>query len=207
MKHDQQIYLDYMTIMDELKAYASPKSKLTTMIKKGELIKVRRGLYLPGDCTEYSLKTLANIIYGPSYISFEYALSYYDLIPERVESVISACFNKNKSKIFKTPVGIFLYRYVNANTYPYGIQRVEENGEHFLIASPEKAVCDTLSKVKGISTMKDLATLLSDDLRMDMDGLEIMDIHTIAVLSPLYKKRIISLFHQLLLALKAGEKK
>jgi predicted transcriptional regulator of viral defense system len=187
-----------MAVMDDLKRYSSPKSKLTTLIKKGELIKVRRGLYLPGNCSWYSTKTLANIIYGPSYISFEYALSHYGLIPETVSSVTSACFNKNKNKIFKTPVGVFLYRYVNATVYPYGIQRMDENGEQFLMASPEKAVCDTLSKVRGISSLKDMESFLSDDMRMDMDGLGKMDVRTVAFLSSIYKKRIISLFHQFL---------
>lgn len=198
MESGQHIYMDYMGVMDALKGYASPKSKLTTMIKKGELIKVRRGLYLPGDCTWYSSKTLANMIYGPSYISFESALAFYGLIPEKVQSVTSASFNKNKNKIFRTPVGVFLYRYINSTVYPYGVDRINVNGEQFLIASPEKAVCDTLSKLRGISTLKDLDDLLTDDLRMDMDGVMALDRKDVEFFSGLYRKKIISLFSKLL---------
>ncbi len=40
------IYLDTLYLMDQLKGFSSPKSKLTTMIKSGELIRIRRGLYV-----------------------------------------------------------------------------------------------------------------------------------------------------------------
>ena len=189
----QQTYLDYLGIMDALKAYASPKSKLTSMIKKGEVIKVRRGLYLPGDAKSYSLKTLANIIYGPSYVSFESALSYYGLIPEKVQSITSACFNKNKNKLFQTPVGTFVYKYINTKVYAYEICRLEENETPFLIASPEKALCDTLSKISGIQDIQSLEHLLREDLRINFDGLARMNVEILKFLASLYKKRILTL--------------
>ena len=86
-----------MAVMASLTGYASPKSKLTTLIKSGELIRVKRNLYLPGNESDYSVMTLANIIYGHSYISFETALSYYNLIPETVYSIMSATYKKNKN--------------------------------------------------------------------------------------------------------------
>lgn len=190
---NKETYLNYMGIMDTLKKYASPRSKLTTMIKKGELIKVRRGLYLPGNCTWYSTKTLANIIYGPSYVSFETALSYYGIIPERVHAITSACFNKNKNKQFETPVGIFLYRYTNPTVYPYGITRINENDESFLIATPEKAVCDMLSKIRGITSVKAITELLIDDLRMDHEALLNLDTYQVKFLAGVYRKKILDL--------------
>jgi predicted transcriptional regulator of viral defense system len=186
-------YLDYLGIMDVLKGYASPKSKLTTMIKKGDVIKVRRGLYLPGDAKGYSLKTLANVIYGPSYVSFESALSYYGFIPEKVPSITSACFNKNKNRTFETPVGTFIYRYINARVYAYGICRLEENDSPFLIASPEKALCDTLSKVRGIKNAKSLEHLLREDLRVDSESLAGIDLEKLKFLAGLYQKKILTL--------------
>ena len=101
-------YLDTLYISDQLKEYASPKSKLTTMIQSGELIKIKRGLYIPGDRKGYSLKTLANKIYGPSYISFESALAFHGIIPERVVNITSAVYNKNKDKTFHTQVGTYI---------------------------------------------------------------------------------------------------
>ena len=90
---------DHLTLMHELRDYASPKARLTRMIKSGDVIQVRRGLFLEARETGHSLKSLASVIYGPSYISFEYALAHYGLIPERVQSVTSAVYNKNGKDI------------------------------------------------------------------------------------------------------------
>ena len=66
------------------------------MIKKKEIIPIVKGFYetdskIPGHY-------LASIIYGPSYLSFEFALSYYGLIPEAVYHFTSATFNKRRRK-------------------------------------------------------------------------------------------------------------
>jgi len=193
MQKNTPIYLDYIYVMDYLKSYASPKSKLTTMIRSGEIIKVRRGLYLRGDDQTYSLKTLANKIYGPSYLSFEYALSYHNLIPERVATLTSASHAKNKTRQFKTPVGVFVYRSINPNAYPHGIIRIEDADNPFFIAGKEKALCDTLSKIRGITDFKGLEDLLFDDLRLDREELPGLVLEDIAFLAPLYKKKILSL--------------
>lgn len=187
-----------MAVMASLTGYASPKSKLTTLIKSGELIRVKRNLYLPGNESDYSVMTLANIIYGPSYISFETALSYYNLIPETVYSIMSATYKKNKNKIFKTPVGHFIYKYVTPDIYPYGIKKIAEDGHVFLIAKREKALCDTLSKIRGVKSTEQLEALLFDDLRLEKQTLASMDIEYITLLSRTYKKKIIRLFDQYL---------
>src|SRR5580698_4123620 len=59
-------------------------------IKKGELIKIRRGLYLLADKYRHKKLSkffLASRIVPHSYISLESALSYYGWIPERVTAV------------------------------------------------------------------------------------------------------------------------
>ena len=166
----KDIYLDTLSLMDSLKGYASPKSKLTTMIKSGEVIPIRRGLYVRGGGASYSIRTLANKIYGPSYISFEYALSYYGFIPERVENVTSAVFNKNKNKAFRTPAGSFFYRSIPNSVYYQEVTRREENGHPFL------------------------SHLFYSDLRLDPETLSELDVRILEKLSPLYGKRILSLF-------------
>lgn len=197
-------YFDYIYLMDSLKEYASPKSKLTMMIKSGEVIRLRRGLFLAGDSSGYSIKTLANKIYGPSYISFEYALSYYNLIPETVETVTCASYNKNKNKRFDTPVGSFLYRSVPQAAYPYGIVRQEEGNNPFLIATKEKALCDTLSKIGGVASIKDLTPLLFDNLRLDKEELLTLNMEDMAFLAPLYKKKVLGLLLEYLKAEVSG---
>ncbi|MBU4486484.1 MAG: hypothetical protein KKD38_06105 [Candidatus Delongbacteria bacterium] len=178
------MYYDTLYLMDSLSGYASPKMKLTSLVKSGEYTRIRRGLYIKGD--DYNLKTLANVIYGPSYISFEYALSYYGMIPERVETVTSAVYNKNKDKVFDTPAGRFTYRYINARLYFYGIDRQEENGEPYLIASKEKALCDVLYKIKNTGDKINIERLLFEDLRIDEGEFLRLCITDLKFIVPLY---------------------
>lgn len=187
-------YYDYLFLIDSLKNYASPKAKLTSMIKSGEVIKVKRGLYVDSTQGTYSLKTVANKIFGPSYISFEYALSYYNLIPERVETILSASMGKNKTRIYQTPLGTFLYKSINPEVYPYGILRIEEETGPFLIATREKALCDTLSKVSTIMNFSSLENLLFDDLRIDRDELQNCSLEDFNMLIPLYRKKNLRMF-------------
>jgi len=90
--------IDYSYLMDLLKSYQSPRDKISRMIMKKEIIPVKKGLYVlsPEFGKPIDLKVVANLIYGPSYISLEYALSYWGLIPEKVEEVTSIT-NKSSS--------------------------------------------------------------------------------------------------------------
>jgi len=174
--------------MDHLSDYYSPKSKLTSLVKSGEYIRIKRGLYVKEG--EYNLKTLANVIYGPSYISFEYALSHYGLIPERVEAVTSAVYNKNKDRKFDTPVGRFVYRYINPAVYFYGIGMFEDDGETYLMASKEKALCDILYKLRSTETGGDIEKLLLGDLRIDEEGFMNLRKGDLKLLAPMYGRTV-----------------
>ena len=87
-----------------------------------------------------SRELLANLIYGPSYISLDYALSYHGLIPERVETVTSVTLGR--SRTFTTPYGMFSYRRLSQSRYAVGGLLAEHGDLSFLIASPEKALAD-----------------------------------------------------------------
>ena len=186
-------YLEYNYIMDNLKSYASPKAKLTYMLKKGELIRLRRGLYISNDSPAGRF-TLANRIYGPSYVSFESALAWYGLIPEKTVAVTSACMGKNRNKSFDTPLGSFIFRDVPQRVYPYDIVRGSEQGVPFLIATKEKALCDTLARIAKINTKDDLVELLFADLRLDDEAIKKLDSSDICFLASLYKKKTVTLF-------------
>jgi predicted transcriptional regulator of viral defense system len=184
---------DHLTLMHELRDYASPKARLTRMIKSGEVIQVRRGIFLEAQDKGYSLKSLAAVIYGPSYLSFEYALAHYGLIPERVTAVTSAVFNKNKNRRFHTPLGDFHYHYLPAAVFPYGVVLGEEDGQSYLMATPEKALCDTLYKTRGVGSVKALKALLLEDWRMEREAVLALDRESLLFLAPLYRKRIFPL--------------
>jgi predicted transcriptional regulator of viral defense system len=185
---------DHRTLMQELSDYASPKARLTRMIRSGKMLQVRRGLFLEPDDGQVSLKSLASVIYGPSYISFQYALSHYGLIPERVSLVTSAVYGKNKNRLFNTPFGDFAYYYLPSNVYPYEVVRETENRQPYLIATAEKALCDSLYKVRGVTTETALVSLLLDDWRIERDRISEMDSESLNFLAPLYGKRIMTVF-------------
>lgn len=160
--------IDYLFLMDCLADYKQPRDKLTHLLRAEELVRVKKGLYVFGKQHQkrpYSLEVLANLIYGPSYISFEYALGFYNLIPEAAIRVTSACAKRNKQ--FKTPVGEFIYQYVAPQKFPVGItwQSIDEN-THFLIATKEKALADYIAKLKPFENSEDLFEYLIEVMRI-----------------------------------------
>ncbi len=122
---------------------ASRYNQVKRAIAHGDLISIRRGLYILSRRFQrqgFNLYELANRIYGPSYISFEAALSYHGMIPEAVYSVTSASAKQTCS--FETPVGIFHYSRIPPNAFMVGVDRVAQGSHVFLMASPLKAITD-----------------------------------------------------------------
>ena len=112
-KHIPQEEFDYQALLDCLQGYAHPRDKISDLLRKESIIRIKKGLYIFGDeyrNKPFSREILANLMYGPSYISLEYALQHYGLIPERVEAVTSV--TTGRSRRFSTPVGLFTYRMI-----------------------------------------------------------------------------------------------
>ena len=83
---------DYPALMAALRGFANPHAKITSLLDKGEIVRVKKGLYVFGEhyrLRPYSRELLANLAYGPSFISLDYALARHGLIPERVEALTS----------------------------------------------------------------------------------------------------------------------
>jgi hypothetical protein len=184
----------HLQLVQELEGYSSPRAKITRMIKENEIIQIRRGIFLDKNDREYSLFSLSSLIYGPSYVSFQSAMSNYGLIPERTSSITCASFNKNKNKTFETPIGNFFYHYIPAKVYPYDILIREENDQNYLIASQEKALSDALYKVRDIENFAQLEDLLFEDWRIEPDDLKILDMESLSFLLPLYQSKVCNLF-------------
>ena len=190
--------VDYQTLVSLLADYASPRDKISKWLKTGELIRLKKGLYIFSKevaLESYSIEVLANLIYGPSAISFSYALSYYGMIPERVAVVTSITDKKNKT--YSTPVGKFTYRYINSEKYSIGIE-LDTSSERstFLIASAEKALCDQLHlidrKLKLVN-VDEMEAYLLYDLRIDEDKLMTLRITTLRQIEKAYKDERIKL--------------
>ena len=146
--------------------------KAIALVNSGRIIRLKKGLYVASQKEtgkQICKPLLANHIYGPSYVSFSTALRYYGLIPERVNAVQSV--TTKHSRDFENGFGLFTYRNCTDEYFHIGIRIIEEDGASFLMASPEKALCDIINFSKGINLrfMKDIRPFLEDDLRLDME--------------------------------------
>ena len=184
---------DYNFIRCALSAYKNPRVKINDLLKKGQIIRVKKGLYVFGPKLArepYSKETLANLIYGPSYISLEYALSFYGIIPERVETITSIT-NKRK-KLFETPVGIFSYRYIHPSVYSYGISLYKMDKNHsILIASKEKALADMLYFSDKMTSEMQIKEYFFENLRLTKKDILTFNLKDIKKLAELYGNNVI----------------
>ena len=157
-------------LLEMLKDYKRPNDKISEWIKSGELIAIRRGLYITGPETDLSIPEpflIANHLRGPSYVTSEAALSFWGFIPERVYEITSVTLKTAKK--FNTPVGRFNYQHLPSPYYSFGIESIQLTSKQTaLIASREKAICDKIILTSGL-------TLLVEDLRMDESKLQSLD--------------------------------
>ena len=178
-------------LLDEYSKYSKPHDKIKNLVKSKKLIPIIKGLYetdstVPGHY-------LAGSICGPSYLSFEFALSIYGLIPEAVYTFTSASFLKRKYKEYKTPFGYFTYKDVPKSVYPLSVKTVNENGYTFQIATPEKALCDKLYSMPPLQNKTQLQKLLFEDLRIDENAFYKLNKEDIEILAKSYKNTNVTL--------------
>ena len=160
-------------LLDQLSEYGDPKGKILRMKQRGELIPLTRGIYeTDKNASGYCL---AGAIYGPSYLSFDYALSVYGLIPEAVYVYTSATFGKKKAKELENHFGRFSYCDIPSSAYPFGIEIKEENGYLYQMACPEKALCDKLYSLPPVGSQREIEQMLFEDLRIDPAEFEKLD--------------------------------
>ena len=161
---------------------SSPEKKIQSLEKSGEIIRLKRNLFIVNQelsGKETDVRLCANHIYGPSYVSFQWALRYYGMIPERVFLMTSATTKRNR--FFETPIGNFRYVQVPASYFPIGVESRQEQGVGFLMATREKALCDTilLDDFVPNQSIKALAVYLEEDIRLDMDILAELNVNII----------------------------
>ena len=176
---------DFQSLRIKYKKYSNIYQKINNECKKGILVKIKRGLYT--DDLYNDKEVIANICYNPSYISFEYALSYYGVIPEFVSTFTSATFGKKNNKIYHMKDCTFDYKNVPDEVFPMGILIMKNSKDiSYKIASKEKALCDLLYSKYPVRSIKDLKTLLFEDMRIDENELLKMNVEFIKEIAPLY---------------------
>lgn len=190
-------YVESQNLKPLLETYTNPDDFISRMVKSGELIRLKNGFFLIAEKIKESpvpFEQIANLLYGPSYISFEWALSYYHLIPEGVFVVTSA--SAAQSKTFNTPVSTFDYTYLNHQRYAIGIDQQENAAGRFLIATPEKALADLIHLKSRKLEGKDLLDDLIEARRIDEDQLKNLNKKHLLEIGDQYRsKAVMNLIH------------
>lgn len=172
------IPVDYGLLASLLNTYKSPRNKIANLEIEGKLIRLKRGLYVVSPSVSgklLSTELIANHIYGPSYVSMESALRYYGLIPESIHIVRSLA--TKRSRVFENSISRFEYINCSDGYFPIGINQEIRDDYSFLIASPEKALCDLIAFTPEVRPrfIKSMSSYLEEDIRLDMEAFYKMD--------------------------------
>lgn len=153
--------------------------KVRNLELSGKIIRIKRGLYVVAPAVSrvpLSTELIANHLYAPSYVSMSTALRYYGMIPEAVYTTQSMTLKHSRN--FDTPVGRFEYRCVSREAFHIGVTSINKGNYAFLMASPEKALCDLVANSPKVNLryIKDVEIYLEEDIRMDLDDFYRMDV-------------------------------
>lgn len=164
------------SLFSDLKA---GNQKVRNLEISGKIIRLKRGLYVVDPKISripLSTELIANHLYAPSYVSMQTALRYYGLIPEAVYTTQSMTMKHSRN--FDTPIGRFDYQMITREAFSVGITYINKQNHSFLIATPEKALCDLIANSPKVNLryLKDVETYLEEDIRMDIEELKKMDI-------------------------------
>lgn len=174
-----------------LHQYRSPRARIHLLQQRGDLIFLRRDLYMCKTAQGYSRGLIANHLLGPSYVSYESVLSDLGIIPERVYCIRSSCIARSRS--FENETGRYEYIQVPQDYFAVGLRSVETpQGHYYLSATPEKALCDLILATPGlrIQSQKAAREYLEIYLRADMEAIYRMDAGIIAdCVSVTHKKK------------------
>jgi len=174
-------YVNAQTLVALFSRYRKPREVILRLANMGELIRLKNGFYLIADRINQKGNTLipfeqvANLLYGPSYVSLEWALSFYGMIPEKVHAVTSMVLGRSKE--YQTPIGDFLYYRSSESSYPWGITQLKTVGfiGGFLMAMPEKAICDLVYVHCKKLDKEQLRLELLESKRIDPESLQKLD--------------------------------
>lgn len=186
-------YIESQNIKPLLKNYTNPNDFISRLVKSGELIRLKNGFFLIAEKIKEKpipFEQIANLLYGPSYISFEWALAFYKMIPEEVFVVTSV--SSDKAKNFKTPIGEFDYIQLSHNRYAIGIDQKENVSGRFLIATPEKALADLIHLKSKNLAGKDLLIDLIEGRRIEEEKLKNLNKNHLLEIANRYRSKAVN---------------
>jgi hypothetical protein len=172
--------LSYHLVESLLQDYKRPNDKISELLKDGQLVSLKKGLYMVGDKIKLPQPEpflIANHLLGPSYVSLDSALSWYGFIPERVYTVSS--ITTKSSRTYSNAVGEFEYIYQAIPYYSVGISQVQVAEKQFvMMAIPEKALFDKIVTTAGLqfNAKKDVSNYLFENLRIEEEKIKTLDV-------------------------------
>jgi hypothetical protein len=202
---------DYLALLHALREYARPRDRITELLRRGEIVRVKKGIYVFGArhaARPFSREVLANMLYGPSYLSREWALHRHGLIPERPAAVTSVSCGRPRR--FSTPVGLFLYRPLPLRAYRIGIDLAAPDGAPpFLIATPEKALADKVHDERGTTLLAryEMKAWLLEHLRIAPEMLAGLDVRKLGIIADHYRSRKVRCLHDLIRRIAGGKER
>lgn len=191
-KIEQEVF-DYTQLISLLDEYKKPRDVISSLLLNQEIVRIRKGLYIFGSLwrrNQIPIELLANLIYGPSFISLDYGLSYYGLIPEKVKTVTSTTSGRSRS--FDTPIGRFSYTQISKERFSLGAEIKNSGQGNWLITEPLKTLADKVWTDKRFkpTSVSSYSTYLNDDLRIDRITLkEYFNIEKLQRIKTVYKSR------------------
>lgn len=166
--------------------YRAPFKALEALEREGAIVRLKRGLY--AFVEGFEPLAAAAKLHEPSYVSFETALAYYGLIPERVMTVLSVV--DGRPATFDTSVGRYEFYSQSRPLFAAGMSLVFIHDRVCPIANREKALLDTLARARLRAAKLKPAQVLQfvrEGLRVDEAGIEALALDKLARMAPLYR--------------------
>lgn len=161
-KDTKVFYLQHLRLLTSMKPY-SLNVGLNRLYEKKVIQRICRGYYAnPFNLPK--LEEISSLIYSPSYVSLESALSRWGVLSQIPQTL--TCVTTKLPRKFNTAFGAIEYRQIKKK-YFWGF--VQEGS--YYIALPEKALLDYLYLRKG----RDIKNILSE---LDLKGLSLHKLKT-----------------------------
>lgn len=195
---------DYRRLMQSIHEYRKPRDVVTRLLKAEAIVRMKKGLYVFGDLYRKGpicLESIANLMYGPSYLSLEFALKQYGMIPERVVNITSMTILRSRN--FKTPMGTFEYIHLNPEKYSVGVtQAIVDQSHQILIATPEKALADRISTHRNLNNSHDIYVFITQSLRIEEEVLLQLDLSLLQNIAEIYRNPAVTALFELIQEMK-----
>lgn len=121
-------------------SYETARKFILRYAKEGFIMKLKKGVYSLESYLPSELE-IANRVYSPSYVSLEYALMFYSIIPDTVYTVTSVTTKSTREFIINNVS--YTYSKIKKNAFTDYLRKPME-GDIVLIAEAEKAFVDYL---------------------------------------------------------------